>query len=49
MRFITFLAEFHNVKPQYKEAIIIGMRWGMYLGGTVVCIILAIFKAFHIL
>lgn len=49
MKFITFLAEFHNVTPKYKDAILIGMKWGMYLGGITVFIILAILKAFHIL
>lgn len=36
--------EYENVTAKYKDAIIKGMRWGMWLGGIVTIIIFGVLK-----
>jgi len=49
MKLITFIIHFHELKPTYKNDMVIAIRWGMWLGGIIVFFIFLTLRLFKII
>ncbi len=49
MKFIQFISHFEDIHPKYKDALITGIRWGIWLGGLAVLIAFLLLKLLNLI